>query len=131
MHSKADPDRTHRLIRNAGSSMAAALVGVRVADLTGAVTLTTHGGAGVLVAFIASALIAAWGGYRIKARNLEQRAQSAEWEAARLRRDELLDDDADRELWDSIPAHPIDDDTCAFGLNVIAINQYSRYPEAG
>ncbi|AXH89374.1 hypothetical protein [Micromonospora aurantiaca] len=61
---------------------------------------------------------------------------AAQWEAAKARRQaeqaELLDGDEDRALWASIPAAGSDEDTCAFtATNVIAINQYRSWPQAG
>jgi hypothetical protein len=68
-----------------------------------------------------------------RAERAERKAERAEWEAARQRRDEtLLDGDEDKALWDSVPALGNEHDTCAFGTNVHALNQYRRWQkEAG
>ena len=81
-------------------------------------------------ALLVSATFAA--GWRIHARKLRARAEAAEWETARLRRNEtLLDGDEDQELWDSVPAAATNmEDTCAFGTVVVPINRF-RYPQAG
>lgn len=131
MHRQADPNRPCRTIRNTTAVAAGLLVALRVADLAGAITLATVEGFAVLTGFLACGIAAAWCGYRIKARRLEaakaaaeRRAKYAEWEAARLRRQEtLLDGDEDRALWDSIPALGSEHDTCAFGKDVIVLAQ--------
>jgi len=90
----------------------------RAAEMSVADTLTSIGAATCL----AGAICAAW---RLHVRKL--RAEQAEWLAARRRRqDTILDGDEDRQLWDSVPPKTIDEDTIAFGVNVVALNQYRR-----
>jgi type VI protein secretion system component VasK len=77
---------------------------------------------------LVGAMSTAW---RLQVRKLRDRAQAAEWEAKRARREDvLLDGDEDRALWDSVPPASVNDDTCGIGLNVFAIHRY-RYPRAG
>ncbi|MFI2577670.1 hypothetical protein ACH5AJ_36355 [Streptomyces rochei] len=66
-------------------------------------------------------------GWAVHTRKLRARAEAAEWETARLRREaSLLDGEEDRALWDSVLAAGSDDDTCAFGPNVRMFNHYRQ-----
>jgi high-affinity Fe2+/Pb2+ permease len=77
---------------------------------------------------LVGAMSTAW---RLQVRKLCARAQAAEWEAKRARREDvLLDGDEDRALWDSVPAASVDDDTCGIDANVVALSRY-RFPQAG
>jgi hypothetical protein len=109
--------------------LAAVLVSYRLrrASELGMTDLLTSTGALVL---LVGAMGSAW---CLHVRKLRARAEIAEWEAARARReDTLLDGEEDRALWDSIPAaaSEIDADTCGIGLNVVALDQ-RRFPKAG
>lgn len=99
---------SYRLLRAAGQS---------AADLaTSIATVLTIVGATVVGA------VERVGAYRA-------RAEAAELKVIHMS-DAVLDDEADKALWDSIPAAKIDEDTCAFGLNVVVLNQH-RFPRAG
>lgn len=57
----------------------------------------------------------------------EQRAERAAWATNIQRRQEvLLDGDEDRELWESTPVVGNDQDTCAFGTQVVVLDQHRR-----
>ncbi|MET8265913.1 hypothetical protein ABZU92_18195 [Micromonospora arida] len=121
----------YRYIRAAARTLCAALLSIRVADIFGVIDLAEYVWLGMLPFFIAGIGVAAWSSYRIRAHRAEvaaeaaeQRAQVAELEAARLRRQEtLLDGDEDQALWDSVPAAGSQDDTCAFGTQVVVLDQ--------
>lgn len=72
--------------------------------------------------------------YWVQAQKTARRAAAAERTVVELKRTvELLDGDEDRALWDSVPAAgSLEEDTCVFGKEVIALNQWRlRYPKAG
>lgn len=114
-----------RFARNTLAVIAVALLGYRIiraahvstADaITSAITGVTLIGATAL-------------GYLAHVRTLRDRAEQAEQKVVQLR-DNLLEGDEDRALWDSVEPASDDEDTCKFGLNVIAINQ-ARLKQAG
>ena len=87
----------------------------------GPIEALTSAGTGGLVAAACST------GWLIRVRNLRARAESAEWQNARLRRAEtLLDGDEDKELWDCVPPAGNNEDTCAFGTSVHVLSQYRQ-----
>ncbi|MEV1321926.1 hypothetical protein AB0J14_38260 [Micromonospora arborensis] len=133
MH-RTNPDQTLRYARNTSATIAASVVLMRVADVIGVIVVPDPVTVAAMAPFIAGVIAAIGCGYRIKARQLErakvaaeERAKYAEWDAARLRRQEtLLDGDEDRELWASVPALGSDQDTCAFGTQVVVLDQRRR-----
>ncbi|PWR08549.1 hypothetical protein DKT68_15135 [Micromonospora acroterricola] len=134
MHNPFNPDRTLRWARNASAVIAASIASLRVADAIDVILLPEVVSVAAIAPFIASVVTAVGCGYRIKARRLERdkasaekRAKYAEWENVRLRRQEtLLDGEEDKELWDSVPAASNMEDTCAFGTQVVVLDQRRR-----
>ncbi|MEU8371257.1 hypothetical protein [Micromonospora tulbaghiae] len=90
----------------------------------------------LIIGLVAAATTKILGVRLIICRERYARYQAAQWEAAKARQQaeqaELLDGDEDRALWASIPASGSDEDTCAFNAtNVVAINQFRSWPQAG
>lgn len=114
-----------KFARNLFSVLAAALLGyriIRAADVSVADAITSTITGLTLVGATATGAV-------VRLRELRQRAEQAEQKVIQLR-DNLLEGDEDRALWDSVEPAADDEDTCKFGLNVIAINQ-ARLKQAG
>lgn len=128
------PPAAFRRIRVAARTFCAVILTIRIADVFKVADLPEYVWLCMLPFFIAGIGVAAWSSYRIRVfqaevakEAAESRAQVAELEAARLRRQEtLLDGDEDQALWDSVPALGSENDTCAFGTQVVVLDQHRR-----
>ncbi|MGN9802094.1 hypothetical protein [Micromonospora sp. L32] len=137
-------DPTLTLIRNTCTAIAVALGVTRSVALAGFLHMPDWSIAASMVLFVITVPAAAWAAYQLRIRRIlaekqaaiaekhaaEQRAVAAETRVVQLS-EAVLSEEEDRALWDSIPAATSVEDTCAFGLKVVPINQYRGYPQAG
>jgi len=121
----------HRTLRSARAictvlaALAATGLSYRIwrASTLGGVELLTAVGTAVL---LIGALGTGWA-MHIRTVRAQQQAERAAWVATSQRRQEmLLDGEEDRALWGSVPALGSDQDTCAFGTQVVVLDQHRR-----
>ena len=112
-----------RFARYTLATVTAALVGFRLYRAAGESTADLITSLSTVTALIG--VTAA--GYVVRIRQLRDRAETAEWETARLRRSNREREEEERSWW----ADDTDHDTLAYGPNVVQIAMRRAQPKAG
>ncbi|WP_433651009.1 hypothetical protein ACQP2C_32360 [Micromonospora zamorensis] len=122
------PPAAFRRIRAAARTFCAVILTIRIADVIKVADLPEYVWLCMLPFFIGGIGVAAWSSYRIRVFQAEvakevaeSRAQVAELEAARLRRQDRRQAEAEDEEWARwwAEAHDDQQDTIAFGQSVV------------